>query len=616
MLGGYMGRFLRVDLTTRRIADETIPEATLRAYIGGSGLGARLLFDETTRTTDPLGPENRLLFLTGPLTGTTIPTSGRHAVVAKSPLGIWGEADCGGTFGYELKRAGIDGIIFEGQADHPVYLLIADGTASLENARDMWGRDTFETQDILRARHGDRLVVTCIGPGGERLAPIAAILNDGRNARPAARGGLGAVMGSKRLKAIAVTGTRRPVVVHDDKLRPLVKQMAFHIKEKTQSFRDYGTAGGVLTSAAIGDMPIQNWRRGTWREGIEKLSGQAMAETILTGRYFCKACTIGCGREIEVKDGPYAGVKGAGPEYETLAGLGSMCLVDDLKAVSKANELCNRYGIDTMSTGAVIAFAIEAFERGLLRPSDVDGLDLSWGNAATVIALVEKIGKREGIGDLLANGVRFMAKKLGGEAYKFALEVKGLELGYHDPRSLSSLAPAYATYSRGACHRSYSHYLERNPLPELGFEKPLDRHATERKGIAAAVMQDYGGLYNSLKLCQFIMRGVTVQEVVDCLNHVTGWDMDIAEFMRSGERASNLKRLYNIRLGMSRKDDTLPYRILNEALPDGGAANYLPNLDAMLDEHYEYRGWTQDGVPTRARLEALGLGADGASLGL
>lgn len=616
MLGGYTGRFLRVNLTTRRIADETIPEATLRAYIGGSGLGARLLFDETTRTTDPLGPENRLLFLTGPLTGVTIPTSGRHAVIAKSPLEIWGEADCGGTFGNELKRAGIDGIIFEGQADRPVYLLIADGAASLQDAGEVWGRDSFETQDMLRARHGDRYVVTCIGQAGERLAPIAAIMNDGRNGRPAARGGLGAVMGSKRLKAIAVSGTRRPVVVHDDKLRPLVRQMTLRIKERTESLRDYGTAGGVLSSEAIGDLAIQNWRRGTWRAGAEKLSGERMAETILTGRYFCKACTIGCGREIEITQGPYAGVKGAGPEYETLGGLGSMCLVDDLHAVSRANELCNRYGIDTISTGAIIAFAMEAYERGLLRQSDADGLDLSWGNAGTVIALVEKIGRREGIGDLLANGVRFVAQKLGGEAHKFAVEVKGLELAYHDPRALSSLAAAYATYSRGACHRSYSHYLERNALPELGFEKPLDRHATERKGIAAAVMQDYGGLYNSLKLCQFIMRGVTVQEIVDCLNHVTGWDMDIAEFMRAGERASNLKRLYNVRLGMSRKDDTLPHRILHEALPDGGAANHLPSLEAMLDEYYAYRGWTREGIPARAKLEALGLGADGASLGL
>jgi len=616
MLGGYMGRFLRVNLTARRIADATIPEATLRAYIGGSGLGARLLFDETTRTTDPLGPENRLLFLSGPLTGTIIPTSGRHAVVAKSPLGIWGEADCGGTFGYELKRAGIDGIVFEGQADDPVYLLIADGAVSLEDARGIWGRDTFETQDILRARHGDRLAVTCIGPGGERLAPIAGIMNDGQSARAAARGGLGAVMGSKRLKAIAVFGARRVPVIHDDRLRPLVKQMALRIKEKTQSFRDYGTAGGVLAGAAIGDMPIQNWRRGTWEVGIEQLSGQAMAETILTGRYFCKACTIGSGREIEVKDGPYAGVKGGGPEYETLAGLGSMCLVDDLKAVAKANELCNRYGIDTISTGSVIAFAMEASERGLLRPGDDDGLDLTWGNAETVIALVEKIGKREGIGDLLANGVRFVARQLGGEAYKFALEVKGLELAFHDPRSLSALAAGYATYSRGACHRSYSHYLERNTLPELGFEKPLDRHATERKGVATAVMQDYGGLYNSLKLCHFIMRGVAVQEIVDCLNSVTGWDMDVQEFLRAGERASNLKRLYNVRLGMSRKEDTLPYRILHEALPDGGAANYLPNLDAMLDEYFAFREWTQDGIPTRPKLEALGLGADGVSLGL
>jgi len=310
MPGGYMGRFLRVDLARRRIADETFPEATLRAYIGGSGLGSRLLFDETAADADPLGPENRLMFLTGPLAGITIPTSGRHAVVAKSPLGIWGEADCGGTFGNELKRAGIDGIIFENQADQPVSLLIADGAASLEDARDVWGRDTFETDEMLRARHGERSVVTCIGPAGEKLANIAGILNDGINGRPAARGGLGAVMGSKRLKAIVVSGTRRPVVVHDDKLRPLVKQMALRIKEKTGPLRDYGTAGGVLSSEAIGDLAIRNWSVGAWRQGAEKLSGQAMAETILTGRYFCKACTIGCGREIEIKDGSLRGREG------------------------------------------------------------------------------------------------------------------------------------------------------------------------------------------------------------------------------------------------------------------------------------------------------------------
>jgi aldehyde:ferredoxin oxidoreductase len=616
MLGGYMGRFLRVDLTAGRIADEAVPETTLRAYIGGSGLGARVMFDETIGSTHPLGPENRLLFLTGPLTGVTIPTSGRHAVIAKSPLGIWGEADCGGTFGHELKRTGIDGIIFEGNSDHPVFLLIMDGVASLEDARGVWGRDTFETQEILRARHGERLAITCIGPAGERLASMAAIMNNGRYGRAAARGGLGAVMGFKRLKAIAVAGTRRPVVAHDDKLRPLVKQMTLRIKERTATLRNYGTPGDVLSSAAIGDLPIENWRRGTWQAGIEKLSGEVMAEAIVVGRYFCKACTIGCGREIEVKDGPHAGVRGGGPEYETLGALGSMCLMDDLKAVAKANELCNRYGLDTISTGSVIAFAMEAFERGILHREDADGLDLCWGNTASVIALVEKIGSREGVGDLLANGVRFVAQKLGGEAYKFALEVKGLELPLHDPRALSSLAAAYATYSRGACHRNCSHYLERTPMPELGFEKALDRHATERKGVAAAVMQDYGGLYNSLKLCQFIMRSVTVQEVVDCLNYVTGWDMDIAEFLRAGERSSNLKRLYNVRLGMSRKEDTLPYRILHEALPDGGAAGYLPNLDAMLDEYYEYRGWTRDGIPTRAKLEALGLGSDGASLGI
>ena len=616
MPGGYMGKLLRVDLSAGRIDEEALPEETLRAYVGGSGLGARLLFDRTGRNCDPLGPENRLMFLTGPLTGAPIPTSGRHAVVAKSPLGIWGEADCGGTLGHELKRAGVDGIVFEGQADHPLYLMVADGRATLEDAKEVWGKDTFETQERLQARHGERTAVACIGQAGERLTPIAGVMNDGRHARAAGRCGLGAVMGSKMLKAVAVRGSGHVPVAAPDKLRPLVKQMTVRIKERTTAMRDYGTPGGVLGAAAIGDMPIQNWRRGTWQAGIEKLSGQAMAQSILTGRYFCKTCVIGSGREIEVKDGPYAGVKGGGPEYETLAGFGSMCLVDDLKGVAKANELCNRYGLDTMSTGSVIAFALEAYERGLLTPGDADGLDLSWGNVETIITLVDKIGRREGIGDLLANGVRHVAQTLGCDCSAFALEVKGLELAFHDPRALSSLAVGYATYSRGACHRTYGHYLERNPLPELGFEKALDRHATERKGVAAAVMQDYGGLYNSLKLCQFIMRGVTVQEVVDCLNYVTGWDMDIAEFMRAGERASNLKRLYNVRLGLSRKEDRLPDRILHEALPDGGAANYLPNLDAMLDEYYEFRGWTPDGIPTRARLEALGLGPDGASLGL
>jgi aldehyde:ferredoxin oxidoreductase len=603
---GYMGNILRVDLTARRTWVEPLPEDMLRQYLGGSGLGAWYLYQETARDTDPLTPDNLLIFLTGPLVGTKVPTSGRHAIVAKSPLGQWGESDSGGTWGQMLKRTGYDGILVSGAADAPVYLWVTEAQVEIRPAKHLWGVDTYDVDPLLRAETASKAVVLAIGPAGERLARLAAVMNDGPDGRAAGRAGLGAVMGSKRLKAIAVFGSRPLPIAHPDALLQAIKQTAPVINERARSRREYGTAGGVLPAAAIGDAPIKNWTLGTW-DRFDRISGQRMAETILKRKYYCAACTIGCGRDVEVPSGPYARVKGAGPEYETLVSLGSMCLVDDLEAIALGNELCNRYGLDTISTGGAIAFALEAFERGLLTLGDTGGLELTWGAPKVMLALVRQIGLREGIGRLLGEGVREAARQLGQGAEAFALHVRGLELAQHDPRSMNSLAVAYATYPRGACHRGCSHYLERHGVADIGYEKALPRQDPAGKGAMVARLQDYAGLFNSLKVCQFIMPGTLGRDLITYLNLTTGWDVTLEELLTIGERASNLKRMYNVRLGQSRRDDTLPHRIREERLPDGGAGNYLPPFEMMLDEYYAARGWNAEGIPTPETLRRLGL---------
>jgi len=605
---GYMGRLLRIDLTSGESIEQPIDDELARSYIGGSGLAARILYDETTPQTDPLGPDNVLILMTGPLTGSKVPTSGRHAVVAKSPLtGVWGESDAGGTWGVAIKSAGYDGVVVTGRASRPVYLWIHDGCVEIRDASSFWGQDTYEVDDSLRAVTDSQASVSCIGRAGEKQVRLANVMHDGKHARAAGRAGLGAVMGSKQLKAIVAHGTEAPTVAEEKALRASIREIAPRILAKTGRYQQFGTAGGVVGNAALADMPAQNWRLGDWVEGAERISGQMMAETILTGRYFCKHCIVGCGREVRITEGPYAGVDGAGPEYEALAALGSMCLVDDLEAVAMANELCNRYGIDVMSTGACVAFAMEAFERHIITVSDTGGLALEWGDPTALIQMIHAIGRAEGLGRILGEGVKRAADVFGGFAGEFALHVKGLELPYHDPRALSSCAAAYATYPRGACHRGMSHGLERYSIPELGYPEPLDRHATVGKGIATAVAQDYYGLFNSLKLCHFIASSVKPSEIVNWLNLVTGWDMTMEEFLRVGERASNLKRMYNLRLGLSRKDDTLPPRITTEKFDVGGSKDYVPRLGDMLEEYYRHRQWSKDGVPLAETLQRLGL---------
>ena len=613
MINGYMGKTLRVDLTNNQFTDQFFSQDDLRKYIGGSGLGTKILYDETDRFTDPLGPENRLIFMTGPIVGTKAVNSGRHHVVARSPLtGYFGEFDSGGTFGPHLKFAGYDGLIIFGKAEHPVYLWIDDGKAELRDASHLWGKDTYEVDELLKAELGKDIVTASIGIAGERLSRIAAIMNDGIEGRAAGRCGMGAVMGSKLLKAIAVHGTQK-VPLHDEAgLASVTKKYSASMVKKAD-WTKYGTSSGVVGSEAIGNLPIKNWSLGNFA-GAATINGHYMAETILTKRYYCEKCVLGCGRTVEVKEGRFKTIEGGGPEYETVGLIGSNCMIDDLKPIALANELCNRYGIDTISTGAAIAFGMEAFERGIITKDQTGGVELKFGDPDALIAMVHKIGKREDIGYLLGEGAANAAKSLGGIAEELTVHVKGLDFPAHDPRNAVGTGLQFATSARGACHlSSFTHDFEgENNLPfaELGYEKAPDRWESKGKGQFIAKFQNLMGLFDSLVFCKFIVYGLgncTIQVMLEWLNAATGWAMGFEEFMETGERIFNLKRMYNVRLGMSRKDDILPPRIRSWRRGTGGAADNLPHIGYMLSEYYVYRNWDEFGIPTKETLDKLGL---------
>lgn len=608
--GGYIGRILYINLSSREFKVVELDSGDVERFIGGSGLGALYLYRMSDRGVEPFSPDNPLIFMTGPLTGTRVPLSGRHQVTTRSPLtGILGEADVGGNWGSMLKRAGYDGIIVVGRADRPVYVWIHDGGVEIRGADHLWGLDTYELDDKLKRETDSRMVAACIGPAGENLVLISGIMHDGRDGRAAARCGVGAVMGSKNLKAIAVYGEGDIPVADEKALRESLRELGPTIVSMGKGLHKYGTSGAIITIEKVGDLPVKNWIEGKF-DRVENISGQRMAESILVGRFYCNSCIIGCGRRVKVEEGKYAGVEGAGPEYESLAMLGALNLVDDLNALAKANELCNRYGLDTISAGAVIGFAIEAYERGLLTKEDTDGMELCWDDPDLVITLVEQIGNNVGIGKLLGQGVMRMAGKLGGIAKEFSIHVKGLELPAHDPRAYNSLGLAYATSNRGACHlQGFTHVFERSlTLPDLGYDEVQDRFGIEGKGPFVATLQDLMCMFDSLKVCKFLLfAGVKPRHLVGWLNIVTGWDMDLNTFMRTGERIFNLKRQYNVELGVSRKDDTLPCRILTLRRGVGGAPENLPPLNLMLSEYYEYRGWDEFGRPTVEKLKELGL---------
>ncbi len=612
MLGGYWQKIAVVDLTTKKVDYLHPSEEDLQAYIGGSGLGAKLLYENVPAGIDPLGPENVLLLMTGPYVGTKVFNSGRFEVVTKSPMtGIYLESDCGGKWGTVLKACGLDGIMIKGKADQPVYILIEDDQISIKPAVDLWGKGSFDTDRLVREEMGRGSECVSIGQAGERLNVMAGIMTAGREGRTAGRGGSGAVMGSKNLKAIGVKGSKKV---------PIADQQAFdalwqEIKPKMMEVYDgplgtYGTSCAVQIFNDVGDLPIKNWLWGTW-DKAHKVSGQHMADTILKKRYHCGACLIGCGRTVEIPEGKFKMETGGGPEYETLGMIGSGCLVDDIEAVAKAGEYCNDYGMDTISVGSALGFLMEAWEHGMIDEKDTGGLQMTWGNGEAMVEMVRKIGEREDIGDTMANGILAAVEKVGPLSAEFAIHTKGMDFPAHDPRGRGGLAVAYATSNRGACHmQAYNQDFEGEGclhISDLGYDAPMPPYTNEGKGKFVADQQNFMSMCDSLKLCKFVVfGGMTVGPMTRFLNCITGWNFTNEQWIECGERIFNIKRLFNNREGITRKDDTIPARILTSPR-QGGSGDYVPDLGYQLRDYYRARGWDEWGIPTPETLQRLGL---------
>jgi aldehyde:ferredoxin oxidoreductase len=604
-MSGYMGRLLAVNLTNGELKDEPIDPNIAHDFVGGTGYAARYLYDELGPETDPLGPDNVLMFMTGPLVGTRAPSCGRHSVCALSPqTGIWGESNSGGFWGAELRFSGYDGIVIRGRSEKPVWLSIIEGQPpALHDASHLWGLDCYETQQHLREELGDQKVrVSSIGPAGENQVLYAAIMND--HGRAAGRTGMGAVMGSKNLKAIAVRGSQRIPLADKPAFAKTSKQAIKVVLDdvSTQVYREMGTASFVDMSIMWGNMPHKYWSEARFEEATN-LSGPAIMETILVRPTPCYGCAVACGREVTLKDTPYNVEIVDGPEYETVAMLGSMLLVDDLPGVAYAGHLCNRYGLDTMSAGSSISLAYFLYDRGFITTADTGGLPLRWGDIETAHILLEMIARREGFGNVLADGDKRIAARYG--AHDLAVHVNGLELPGHDPRALSGMAVVYATSPRGACHMQGDMYMVDMglTLPEVGIF-PGGRFKTRSKSTIVAALQDWRTLYNSAIMCVFV--NPTAPVLVKLLSDATGWSSDIVWWRRTGERIFALKLAFNNRLGINRGSDRLPERLF---IPmSNGSRGRTPRLETMLEEYYAHREWDwQTGKPSRQKLVSLGL---------
>ncbi len=609
---GFMGNILRVDLAKGQVSEEELPESTARKFLGGAGLATKYLYDEVKAGVDPLGPENKLIFMTGPLTGTTSPSSGRFSVVAKSPLtDFWGQANSAGYWGQEFKRTGHDGIIFEGISPKPVYLLIENGKADLKDAGDLWGKNVSETTRLLKEKHGQGFNIACIGIGGENLVKYAAIMNDEH--RAAGRGGMGAVMGSKRLKAIAVKGTKPVTIAKQSEFTDVAKRQYALLEESPLKIgmEVFGTNMVIDIVNVRGGLPTRNWQTGVF-PGIEKVNGTAVNETILVDRKNCFACPIKCGRVTEIKTGPYAGKSGEGPEYETIGACGAMCDIDDLGAITMAHYLCDDYGLDTISAGSTIGFTMECYEKGILTKEDTGGLEIKFGDAEVMIELIHKIAKREGIGNLLAEGTKRMAEKLGQGSERFAMHVKGMEMPCYDPRAAKITGLGYMVANRGGDH--ITGYIQGPAFFNAPFlvvdESTVEDLFVENPAEAKVVkdLEDALTIFDCAGACKFMGLALAAEEWVDLIAMATGWDFGVNEFRKTGERVVNLARAFNIREGLTPTDDSLPKRLLEDPLPEGPAAGHVSNPGALLDAYYEFRGWDKEtGKPTRDKLEELDL---------
>ncbi len=617
---GYHGKILRVDLTSGAIRVEEPGDAVYRRYLGGGGLASYFLLRELAPGVDPLSPENILIFMTSVIGGGQLSGTNRFSAVAKSPLtGGYGESEAGGYWGPELKATGYDGIIFTGRAPKPTYLWVTHDTVELRDATPYWGLEAAEAADGIKAELGDkRIRVLQTGIAGENRVRFAAIVNELKHFH--GRSGLGAVMGSKNLKAVACLGGGARMKPADAELNKQVFnwfRVAYN-KEK-DPMHLFGSSRGVASLHKEGILPTENFRHGHFDEGFADITGQKMADTILVKRGTCYACTIACKREVRVDE---LGVdpKYGGPEYETISANGSLLRIHDLKQIANSNQMLGRYVLDSISTGAVIAFAFECYEKGLITKEQAGGLELTWGNVASAQALIRMIATREGIGDLLAEGTKRAAEKIGRGAEKYAMHVKGQELPMHEPRGKKSLAIAYATSPTGADHMEAPHdpfYTAFHPnstmMPELGItEGAPSTELSARKAKLFFQTQRVWSMYNTIGMCDFVgapINAVSMTKIVEHVRAVTGWDVSLYELIRAGERADCLSRIFNVREGFTPADDTLPPRLF-EGIdgPLKGERIDPQQFEQALAAYYAIAGWDpKTGLPTPAKLMDLDL---------
>ncbi|MCD6240545.1 aldehyde ferredoxin oxidoreductase family protein [Candidatus Bathyarchaeota archaeon] len=622
---GYSGKILRINLSENLVEVQSLEENIYRKFLGGTGLAAKILFEDKIFNVDPLDPANELVFSIGPFQGTGILGSSRVNISAKSPLtGIWGESTAGGSFGHTLKLAGFDAIVIQGKAEKPVYLWVHEGEAEIRDASKFWGMDSYEAHDRIKEEVEEpKASIATIGQAGENLVRMACIVID-KHAF-AGRTGMGAVMGSKKLKAIAVYGTTRPEIADPEGLREFSRDLSAKIIKVSKDFSEHGTPYFLPLSYDYRNVPLKNWAQGNWTRGICKISPPRYTERILVKRIACPYCPIGCHRYVKVEKPEKYACEGAGPEYETISMMGTNLLIDDLEGLAKLNDLSNRYGVDTISTGSAIAVVMECYEKGILTKEDMDGLELKWGDVDAAIELLKKIAKREGIGDLLANGALAAAKKIGKEAVSIVQQVKGLDFPAHDPRACNAMALNYATGNRGACHmRGFvlDHYqvymapgISSLTMPEIGIGLP-PKTGWKGHGIIVARNQDWACLFDSLIQCKFMTclgkdNSLRLGDQVKLLNYITAWKISAREFIKIGERIFNLQRMFNVMAGISRIDDKMPPRVFEKAHP---YKHSIPIFEPMLDEYYEVRGWTIDGKPSKEKLLELGLEEEAKAL--
>ncbi len=595
-----MQPILKINLTTGKTTEYHIPDKWEKEYLGGASLAARILYDSFTKDLDPFSTEAPLLILNGPLSGTYGPTLGRFVVCGKSPAtGLWAESNCGGFWGPELRFCGFDGLWITGKAKKPIYLFLNDGSLQIKDATQVWGADTYESQELIKVDIGvPNAHVLTIGPAGEKKVLIAGLFCD--HGRAAGRTGLGAVAGDKNFKAIAVKGTKQ-IPLYSPEEYSVIRSGANKLLKSdniAEVTHDLGTAGVADYADYLGSMPKKYFHQATF-PNVDKISGSTMTETILKGRSACHGCVIACGRVVDVGDGK----RRKGPEYETVVGFGPNILNDDLVEVVRLNEICDRLGMDTISASNIVGLAYHLYEMGAISESDT-GFPFNWGDTTSAGKILEMIAYREGIGDIMANGSRNFAAHFNVE--EEAVQVNGLEVAYHDPRGVSGMALVYATSPRGACHNKSDYFFADwgQVDPSLGLEF-YDKHAGEEKAANVAYHQNWRSVCDSLIMCMF--GNVPVEMVTDLVNAACGYELSVDDLLECGERGWTIKRVINNRLGLTRSNDTLP-KILLEPYMDGPVAGYVPPLKAMLEAYYSARGWDPaTGWPTKEKLIHLGL---------